>query len=136
MNKKLYWVLQMTWALPLNLIGGLAAFIFARKKAFSFHGARVAYWNRKNSSMAVGRFIFLEKGMPDKEESRVLYHEYGHTIQSVLLGPLYLPVIAFPSLFWAGAGICRRYRMKMRKSYYDFYPERWADRLGKPYCDS
>ena len=45
MKKWLYWALQLTWALPLNLIGALAALIFSRRKALSYHGARVGYWD-------------------------------------------------------------------------------------------
>ena len=132
MKKTLYWALQLTWGLPLNLIGAVSALLFARRRAYFFHGARVAFWQKK-ASMAIGGFIFLEKGMHPQEEARVLYHEYGHTLQSILLGPFYLPVIALPSLIWAGSRRCHMYRLKRGKSYYEFYPERWADRLGLPY---
>lgn len=30
----------------------------------------------------------------------LLVHEYGHTIQSMILGPLYLIVIGIPSTLW------------------------------------
>ena len=46
--------------------------------------------------MSMGMFLFL--GDHDKH---VLVHEYGHSIQSCILGPLYLPVIGIPSLIWA-----------------------------------
>lgn len=52
-------------------------------------------------------------------------HEYGHVKQSRILGPLYLFVIGIPSLLWA----CW-YRKHKRGSYYAFYTEKWADRLG------
>ena len=132
MKKWLYWALQLTWALPLNLIGALATLIFSRRKALSYHGARVGYWN-KQAGMAIGGFIFLPKGAYPEEEARLLYHEYGHTLQSIMLGPLYLPAIAVPSLVWAGSKRCRLYRIRKKKSYYDFYPERWADQLGIKY---
>ena len=31
---------------------------------------------------------------------RLLVHEYGHTIQSLILGPLYLVLIGIPSTLW------------------------------------
>lgn len=50
----------------------------------------------------------------------------GHAKQSRLLGPLYLIVIGLPSILWAGI----HGKVAPRKSYYWFYTERWADRLG------
>ena len=55
-------------------------------------------------------------------------HEYGHTIQSNFLGPLFLIIIGLPSIIWAGC--FDRYRRKHNISYYQFYTEKWADALG------
>ena len=65
-----------------------------------------------------------------KEElaRRLLVHEYGHTIQSLILGPLYLPFVGLPSLLWAGC-----YRLfRIRRAYVSVYPENWAEHLGRP----
>ncbi len=43
-----------------------------------------------------------------------------------LLGPLYLLVIGLPSLLWAAL----HEKVAPGRSYYWFYTERWADRLG------
>ncbi len=53
-----------------------------------------------------------------------LMHEYGHTLQSIILGPLFLPVVGLPSLLWAGLPVFRKYREKSAVSYYRFYTER------------
>jgi hypothetical protein len=45
-----------------------------------------------------------------------------------MLGPLYLLVIGLPSLLWAWLG--DNYREKHGVSYYDFYTEKWANKLG------
>ena len=62
-------------------------------------------------------------------DALLIRHEYGHTIQSLILGPLYLPIVGIPSLIWSVY-----YRRKCRRfpalQYYSFYTERWADRLG------
>lgn len=63
--------------------------------------------------------------------ARVLVHEYGHTIQSVILGPLYLIVISIPSGLWCNLSQAAEYRRKNKVSYYAFYPEKWADHLGE-----
>lgn len=52
-------------------------------------------------------------------------HEWGHTRQSMYLGWLYLLAIGLPSLLWAFV-----YDSGWNVSYYDFYTEKWADKLG------
>ena len=54
-------------------------------------------------------------------------HEYGHSIQSKILGPLYLLVIGLPSIIWAG--LFEKYRNKHKISYYSFFTEKWANKL-------
>ncbi len=131
----LYYILQYTWALALNLAGGVIALCLHLRgeKHFRYHYALATYWNRK-SSMALGMFIFLEKNL-NEQEPRILYHEYGHTFQSIVLGPLYLPLIALPSAIWANSARLSRYRRRTGRSYYAFYPEKWADRAGLKHTD-
>lgn len=58
---------------------------------------------------------------------RTKKHEYGHSRQSLYLGPLYLIVVGLPSIIWAGF-VYNLVRKEI--SYYDVYPENWADKLG------
>jgi hypothetical protein len=78
----------------------------------------------KHGSISLGNFIFVS----NIKDLETIKHEYGHTLQSYQLGWLYLIVIGIPSLFWAAFG--KKYRKKRNKSYYDFYTERWANKLG------
>jgi hypothetical protein len=58
-------------------------------------------------------------------------HEYGHSRQSAMLGPLYLLVVGIPSLM--RVAYSRYYRKKHGhawKRYFDAFPENWADTLG------
>jgi hypothetical protein len=59
-----------------------------------------------------------------RTEYRERPHEWGHSIQCRILGPLYLPVVAIPSFLRAnfGAG-----------TYLNFYTEKWAENLGNNY---
>ena len=62
---------------------------------------------------------------------RLLVHEYGHTIQSLVLGPLYLIIIGIPSTLW---GFLPHYHTKRRTkgiSYFSFFTEAWANSLGE-----
>ena len=63
------------------------------------------------------------------ENDECIRHERGHQIQSFILGPLYLLIIGLPSIIW-----CRcfeNYRKTNDISYYSFYTEKWANKLGK-----
>jgi hypothetical protein len=58
-------------------------------------------------------------------------HEYGHALQSVLLGPLYLIVVGIPSL--SRVAYSKWYYKKSGRSwknYFKGFPENWADKLG------
>lgn len=58
-------------------------------------------------------------------------HEWGHTRQSRLLGPLYLPVVGVPSSARAVyAFFYRELTGRKWERYYAGYPENWADELG------
>ena len=57
--------------------------------------------------------------IPDEELSkRLLVHEYGHTIQSLIFGPLYLIVM----------GVHKR---NNGVSYFSFFTEKLANYLGE-----
>ena len=136
MTRVLYWLIQWTWGIVQNVLGGLLTLLLRRKHA-RFFGAIVTRWDFRGS-MALGMFLFLGRSRQDapqgsftEAERRILVHEYGHTVQSCILGPLYLPVIGLPSLLWANLPFFRQRRQKKGRSYYSAYPERWANALGE-----
>jgi len=131
----LYYFLQWTWGIVQNLVG-LCMRLYVRSKdkkhekdSFKFYGAQVTEWTKGHGSMGMGMFIFYgHKG--EKDETAVLVHEYGHTWQSVLLGPLYLFVIGIPSFTWAFLPCFVKMRKEKNIKYVDFYPEAWANAWG------
>ncbi len=127
MKRLLFVLWQCTWGGIQSLIGAVLFLCLAGKKHYVFHGAVVTEWNYCGS-VSLGQFIFLSRGRED-----VRPHEFGHSIQSLILGPLYLLVIGLPSIIWAGFPACKNVRRKRRISYYDFYTERWADRLAESF---
>lgn len=134
-NHILYTLIQFSWGLIQNTLGVLLALVLLMKNPKRtvryYHGAFVIHWGRK-SSMGLGMFIFFgHERLPGKYASRILVHEYGHTIQSCILGPLYLPVIGLPSSTWAFLPCFDRMRREKNISYYDFYPEAWANYEGE-----
>jgi hypothetical protein len=59
----------------------------------------------------------------------ILRHEYGHRIQSKMLGVLFYPLIFIPSylhfLYWS------KFKNDNWNDYYNFYCEKWANFLSK-----
>lgn len=134
----LYLLVQCTWGLVQTVLGA-AVFLRYWKSPHSLcHGAVVTVYPLY-SSLSLGPFIFLtdkplrdRKGhIPDNElRRRLLVHEYGHTVQSLLLGPLYLPLVGLPSLLWAQLPLCQR-KWRGGVSYFGFYTEKTANSLGE-----
>lgn len=116
---------QWIWGLPQALLGTVICLINRDKPKEIYRGALVTHWNLVGS-LGVGNFIFLGTNA----NRQVLVHEYGHCIQSLILGPLFLPVMGIPSFLWANLPRCKRLRKEKGVSYYAFYPESSANRLG------
>jgi len=129
----LFYVVQWTWGLPVNIVGGIAYLIctkILKRKHSKFGYANIVYlpWNAGGLSM--GLFIFMKDNHKNKEWTyNTRIHEYGHTWQCLLLGPLYYIVIAIPSVIWCNC--FAKYREKNNVSYYKLYCESWANCWGQ-----
>ena len=135
MKRFLYLLCQWTWGLPQNLVG-LCFFLYFRVKgcpSFPYQGSRVTIWTLRSGSMSMGRYLFLAPGWTPNNHS-LLAHEYGHTIQSLFFGPLYLLAVGLPSVLWAGLPCFRRMRQAGKRSYHSVYPEKGATRLGERFA--
>lgn len=128
----LYRLWQCTWGFPQTILG-LLEFIKHRKELhYSYRGAVVTECEN-NLNISLGLFVFVTAEKDNAKTprlQRVLDHEYGHTIQSLLLGPLYLIVIGIPSWLWCNVPYFRNMRKKKNISYHSFYTEKWADNWG------
>ena len=120
------------WQLPQN-IAGLIMRIFTpgdRNVVKDYRGDVNVYVSSKMSGgISLGKYIILSSLYSDINWCKDTWdHEYGHTRQSRILGPLYLFVIGIPSIIWAGLyGNVIPYT---KNGYYKFYTEKWADKLG------
>lgn len=141
MRNILYCLCQCTLGILQTLLGFFVLLFHIREKHYFYHGAVVTEWSDK-SSVSLGMFVFItaEPFFYDKlkdeytmEElsSRLLVHEYGHTIQSILLGPLYLIIIGIPSTLWGFLPYCAKLRKERQLSYFSFFTESWANALGE-----
>jgi len=141
MKAILYCFWQWTWGLLQSLIGAVVFLLCRGCNHYRYHGAVVTCW-KNPSSVSLGMFVFLTEDpyfaekLSDhytKEElsRRLLVHEYGHTIQSLILGPLYLIVMGIPSTLWGFLPAASRLRKEKQVSYFAFFTERWANALGE-----
>lgn len=112
-------VLAYIWCLPQNLLGLLFLLFIRGEEKHTLNGISFYYAKDFRGGISLGRYIILG----DKRE-RSVRHEFGHCIQSRMLGPLYLIVVGLPSLIHAWLCKCEDH------SYYDYWCERWADKLG------
>lgn len=79
-------------------------------------------------AVTLGNYVFV--GLNSKYRETVK-HELGHTIQSKILGPLYLIIIGIPSITYCG--LRRLFPLLRRKNYYNFFSEKSADYLSEKY---
>lgn len=110
-------VLLYAWQLPQNLVGLIYGKIVKAIKLGDYYGART-YYHKYGGSVTLGDYIYLDKHAGEK----TLRHEYGHTMQSKILGWLYLIVIGLPSILHA--------IVHTKGDYYHFYTEKWANKLA------
>lgn len=136
MKKLLFCAVQWIWGLPINLIGLVAFIFFAKLKRCEheqFYNSTVTYVPGNWGGVSFGTFIFInsERNEAWRRDARI--HEYGHTIQLLLLGPLWILAVAIPSFVWCNFKPCIKFRKRHDTSYYSFYCEAWADSLGQKY---
>ena len=130
-----FYLIQWTWSFSVNIVGLIAYLICTKIKGYrhqKFGYSNIVYvpWNQGGLSM--GLFIFMKEGHPDKKWTyNTRIHEYGHTWQCLLLGPLYYIVIAIPSAIWCNC--FANYRKKNNVSYYKLYCESWANSWGQKF---
>ena len=79
-------------------------------------------------AVTLGNYVFVGLNSEYKETVK---HELGHTIQSKILGPLYLIIIGIPSITYCG--LRRLFPSLRKKNYYNFYTEKWANNLSEKY---
>lgn len=118
-------VLLYLWQLPQNLLGLLMLLFLKGETRHRLGGIRFYFLDTFPGGITLGEYIIV-----GTRQDITVRHEFGHVLQSRMLGPLYLIVIGLPSIMHAWLsdriGCCRRHQ----EGYYHFYTEKWADRLG------
>lgn len=115
------------WQMPQLLLA--KCLVKNSKPSHSVDGVGI-YYTSKIEGLSCGDVILYNKSVP--EGTWLIKHEFGHIIQSRILGWLYLPVIFLPSYLWYSY-VSKKEKKKgiewSYKVYYKFYTESWANRL-------
>lgn len=110
---KIIWWIFLTWQLPQNVVGWLMS--IGKTPAHILPGGVIVYVMESEwPGISLGRYMFISK----TAHHGTLRHLYGHFIQSVKLGPLYIPVILIPALL----GV-----LLFKQGYLMMYTETWAN---------
>lgn len=94
-----YYLLQFTWGLPMNLIGAIVALVLVchRKKAYKY-GWNYCFELPVNFGLELGIFFIA----PIDGSKHTKDHEHGHAIQNIYFGPFCVGMVSIPSAtrFW------------------------------------
>jgi hypothetical protein len=118
------------WQLPQHLLALIFLKIWKIEEIQFYKHCKVYWIKKKGVGISLGNYIFLDEKYTDTTVS----HEYGHSIQSLIFGPLYLIIIGIPSAIFNNLYdrvFHKKWEKKKRiKWYYNRFPEKWADKLG------
>lgn len=134
--KKLKKILLVIWQFPQEIIGYFLVIILKGKREYInvlVKGKQSKYKLTKiylvpnlfHSGISLGDYIIFDSRIEILETN--ILHEYGHQLQSRILGLFYLLIVGIPSLI---GNIYSRIKKKDKKWYYSRFPENWADKLG------
>jgi hypothetical protein len=108
MTKAMYYVIQWTWGILMNIVG-LGAFIIALFKHWEIdmyrNAVRITTNDPSYGGVSLGMFFVV-----GTKSDSLSQHEYGHTIQNLEWGILFPFVIGLPSLIRCAY---------LNKKYYD-----------------
>lgn len=123
-------VLLWLWQFPQNILAFIIykCLLYWSYPSGKYYGKYVIYNKVILSSFCLGEYLFMRISAPEN----VVKHEFGHSKQSEILGWLYIPAVAIPSIV---LNIYCRIARKLgyNPDYYSHYPERWANKLAEKY---
>jgi len=123
-------LLNCAWGIIQSIIGLFMFLVFINKPHYRYKGSIITIFSKSFGSVSLGAFIFIGNDVEKEraKNSKLVNHEYGHSLQSLLLGPFYLILIGLPSIIWLI--FFSKRRKKRNQSYYSFFTESWADKWG------
>lgn len=129
-------IINFTWGIIQNFLGLITMLIIKNKEISMFYTAILIRYEdngfiSKLGTFSIGNFIFTN----NKDitiDNNLLTHEFGHTIQSIIFGPLALPIIWLFSLSWSNRYWKNKKKYNDRNIFYcSRFPEKGANYWGK-----
>lgn len=133
MTKKQFYIQNLTWGLPLNIVGFIVALVLlctgAKPKR---HGGCIYFAVGKNWGGVNLGLVFLIDG---RERERSKNHEFGHAIQNAKYGLLTPFIVSIPSAirYWYREIVYHRQGKEPPTDYYSIWFEDEANKLGDEY---
>jgi|AntAceMinimDraft_16_1070373.scaffolds.fasta_scaffold91812_2 hypothetical protein len=119
-------ILKILWQLPQSIVALFVRWIYSPcTETIQYKGKTVYVCPSFRGGLCLGEYIFVRS----TKNVKMIPHEYGHSRQSMMLGPLFLLIVGLPSIIQAGLANLYPLSNWMR-NYYKRYPENWADKLG------
>jgi hypothetical protein len=120
MNRKLFYILNLTWGLPMTLIGTIAALaLIGCGKLPTNHGGCLCFTvGKKWGGVSLGLVMIVSKQATEDTKN----HELGHALQNAVYG-LFMPfIVSIPSAvrYW--------YRRTRKHSTLPPYDAVWFER--------
>lgn len=130
MNKYLYWFLSLTWGIIMTTLGIIVTLILKcfRCKSFKNGYGLITTVGGNWGGLSLGPFAFcgryneIDGSCPNV--SYFIYlrsHEFGHSLQNLYAGPLFIFIVAIPSAirYWY-------YTINVKRG--KSFPEDWYER--------
>ena len=119
----LYWVWSLAWNGLVTILGifvMLFALIFKKGKVHKNGYGLITVFGGNWGGLNLGAFQFCGDYEGDPYYQEVRGHEFGHSLQGLIWGPLYLFIIFIPS-------VARYWYYTIKTSKGEKFPEGWYD---------
>lgn len=133
--KALFYFLNIIWGLPMTLIGGVVAIVLLAlgKKPKRYHGAIYFEVGKGWGGVELGLFFVCAENSGESVKS----HEFGHSLQNCLYGPLMPILVSIPSAtrYWYREIKYHRKGLNPPTKYDDAWFEGQATEWGQKHKD-
>lgn len=127
-NKTLYYILNFTWGILLTAAGAFVALalLCTGHKPYRHAGCIFFDVGKDWGGFSLGIFCVVDIDEP----IRLKNHEYGHSLQNAILGPLMLIFVSIPSAIRYWIFTIRRRRGRKNPPYDSIWFEGLATAIG------
>lgn len=98
----IYWLLSLTWGILMTFVGfiGLLYFLFCKRRKIHINGYSIIIETKGNwGGLSLGPISFCGDYSSNNPSwfDHTRKHEFGHSLQNCILGPLFIFLVALPS---------------------------------------